>query len=340
MQKYQHNGMNGENMANKLGIGPEVRELKLGPSFTNSRGGESFHTLRYDFKPASVDVSKIATVDVGSNNQVTVTVPHLDGAGTPHTVFKGSQRPCQKECVIIIDRVTGEITLEKLSTNIQVKKTRLEAAAPKLAPSMLQSSSSRPLTPVDSMLNSHSKSKLPSPQHQPNKKKTSPKPHLLAASASGCIPRHSPLHASPSYSSSRSPPRVMPSQHKSPSSQAASLPVLRLEEEQDLGFGNSYSSVQQFHQIELPRESPEYMRPAEDDRGINITNNEVGILSDSSDSSDSDSSDSDSDPDNHPVNSTITSNGHLNGTASPSLSLPDHILNEDLHLSESASDSD
>jgi ELL-associated factor len=55
---------------------------------------------------------------------VTVTVPHLDGAGTPHTVFKGSQRPYQKECVLIIDRVTGEITLEKLSSNIQVKKTR------------------------------------------------------------------------------------------------------------------------------------------------------------------------------------------------------------------------
>lgn len=30
-----------------------------------------------DFKPASVDVNKMATVDVGTNNQVTVTVPHL-----------------------------------------------------------------------------------------------------------------------------------------------------------------------------------------------------------------------------------------------------------------------
>jgi hypothetical protein len=79
-----------------------------------------------DFKPASVDVSKVATVDVGSSQQVTVTVPHLDGAGTPHTVFKGSQRPYQKECVLIIDRMTGEITLEKLSSNIQVKKTRYE----------------------------------------------------------------------------------------------------------------------------------------------------------------------------------------------------------------------
>lgn len=47
-----------------------------------------------------------------------------DGAGVPQTVFKGNQRPYTKECVLIIDRITGEITLEKLSSNIQVKKTR------------------------------------------------------------------------------------------------------------------------------------------------------------------------------------------------------------------------
>jgi ELL-associated factor len=40
--------VNGDNMADKLGLGPEVRELKLGPSFTSSRG-ESFHTLRCKF---------------------------------------------------------------------------------------------------------------------------------------------------------------------------------------------------------------------------------------------------------------------------------------------------
>lgn len=33
--------------------------------------------LSDDFKPASVDVNKIANVEVGSNHQVTVTVPHL-----------------------------------------------------------------------------------------------------------------------------------------------------------------------------------------------------------------------------------------------------------------------
>lgn len=54
----------------------------------------------------------------------------LDGAGTPQTVFKGSQRPYQKECVLIIDKVTGQVTIEKLASNIQVKKTRSEFGKP------------------------------------------------------------------------------------------------------------------------------------------------------------------------------------------------------------------
>lgn len=76
-----------------------------------------------DFKPASVvSASKHASIEVGANHQITVT--HLENAGAPQSVFKGSQRPYQKECVLIIDKATGEITLEKLSTNIQLKKTR------------------------------------------------------------------------------------------------------------------------------------------------------------------------------------------------------------------------
>lgn len=332
MQKGQLHGVNGDNMADKLGLGPEVRELKLGPSFTSSRG-ESFHTLRYDFKPASVDVSKVATVDVGTSQQVTVTVPHLDGAGTPHTVFKGSQRPYQKECVLIIDRLTGEITLEKLSSNIQVKKTRMESA-PKLAP---PPSSSRPLTPVDS-LNSHNKSKLPSPQHRTNKKKTSPKPNHLASSL-GCIPRHSPLHASPSYPSSRSPPRGLPSQHKSPPSLPASLPVIGLDDS-DLGFVSSYTASQHSQQSLIPpRVSPDYSRTADDD-GVVPSADEVGILSETSSSDSSDSSGSDSEHETQPSNSAVTINGHMNGTASSPISMSNHLLTEDLQLSESGSESD
>lgn len=131
-------------MADKLGLGSEVKELHLGTSFTNPRGS-AFHTFRCklhinqqinlfsvsflhvidDFKPASVDSTKMATVDILPNNEVNVTVPHCDGAGAAQTsVFRGPKKPCAKECVLIIDHNTGEITLERLSHNIQLKKTR------------------------------------------------------------------------------------------------------------------------------------------------------------------------------------------------------------------------
>lgn len=77
---------------------------------------------RYDFKPASVDTSKMATLDVGPNGQVTISMPNMDGNAT--TVFKGARKPYAKECVLIIDNDTGEVVLEKLTHNIQVKRTR------------------------------------------------------------------------------------------------------------------------------------------------------------------------------------------------------------------------
>jgi len=78
-----------------------------------------------DFKPASVDINKPASVDISSaNREVTVTLPNFDGAGAAHTVYKGSHKDYTKECVLIIDHTTGEITLEKLTTNVQLKSTR------------------------------------------------------------------------------------------------------------------------------------------------------------------------------------------------------------------------
>lgn len=120
-------------------MGSEVRELKLGSTFNTKTQKQphtttSFHTLKYDFKPASVDLTKTATLNVGTNNQVTITMPHLESSGVPNTVFKGNSRNYTKECVLIIDKVTGEITLEKLHHNIQVKKTRSENNSKSMAP--------------------------------------------------------------------------------------------------------------------------------------------------------------------------------------------------------------
>ncbi|KMY91960.1 ell-associated factor Eaf [Drosophila simulans] len=115
-------------LAERLNIGEEARELKLGATFNPKNTSTAFHTIKYDFKPASVDTSRMASVDVGSNNQVTVTVPNSESSGVPHTVYKGNQREYAKECLMIYDKETGAITIEKLNHNIQVKKTRNEVS--------------------------------------------------------------------------------------------------------------------------------------------------------------------------------------------------------------------
>lgn len=49
-----------------------------------------------------------------------------ESSGVPHTVFKGNQRKYTKEFVLIYDKQTNTMTLEKLNNNILVKKTRTE----------------------------------------------------------------------------------------------------------------------------------------------------------------------------------------------------------------------
>ena len=64
-----------------------------------------------------------------------------------------------KDCLLIIDHVTGEITLEKLSSQIMVKKTRSEKPDSKLeTPIVLPTQSSRPQTPNNVAKHDSSKS--------------------------------------------------------------------------------------------------------------------------------------------------------------------------------------
>lgn len=104
------------------------RVLKLGESF-EKQPRCAFHTVRYDFKPASIDTSCEGNLEVGKGEQVTITLPNIEGSTPPVTVFKGSKRPYLKECILIINHDTGECRLEKLSSNITVKKTRVEGSA-------------------------------------------------------------------------------------------------------------------------------------------------------------------------------------------------------------------
>lgn len=102
--------------------------LKLGETF-EKHPKSAYHTVRYDFKPASIDTACEGELEVGKGEQVTITLPNLEGSSAPVTVFKGSKRPYMKECILIVNHDTGEYRLEKLNSNIAVKKTRAEGSS-------------------------------------------------------------------------------------------------------------------------------------------------------------------------------------------------------------------
>lgn len=342
--------------ADRLRIGNEVRELKLGRSFSSS-SGSAFHSIRYDFKPASVDTSKSANVEVGEKNQITVTVPHIENSlsqnsGTAHTVFKGSQRPYNRECVLVVDNATGEVTLERLSCNIQLKKTRAEGSS-KIQP--------RPITPIDS-----GSSGAGSRKHSPSQKLSPPQPQTNGkhgSSWASSSPNGPQQQQQPRTSSQQHQPRISPSQPPSqrgspPGSQSSpSMPTLMTPREGG-GGGGSSSRAPSASRDSMPLLTTETLHDCQEVP-------DVGVLSDSSDSSNStskssassDSSDSEHEDAPAPAHKNSSSsqpshsskahhtavngtNGQHSSNASFSSMPRFSQLNEDLRLSESGSDSD
>lgn len=116
---------------------------------------------------------------------------NTDGSGVPSTVFKGSQRDyTKKECVLIINRDTNEITLEKLHSNIQVKKTRTDS-----------SSKQQPTSSLGSNNNSNAPSTVGKVENQTarHSSKTRVSTGLRKNNILNFVPKHSPLQGSPSY---------------------------------------------------------------------------------------------------------------------------------------------
>jgi len=99
----------------------KVRTIHLGSTYKRKRQ-TSLHTLRYDFKPASVDLSQTGRIEVQENNEIEVTLPSSIKKG--NIVYTGSKKPALKECVLIYDPVTDEFTLEKVASQCYIKKTR------------------------------------------------------------------------------------------------------------------------------------------------------------------------------------------------------------------------
>lgn len=188
--------------------------------------------------------------------------------------------------------------------------------------------STRPQTPPIGQRTS-TKTKVASGSRRPDRQIT----HL--------VPKHSPLHASPNYPSPghlKSPKRdreIPVNNEPHNQSTLASLPMIGIDDFQDVP--NQSTNHQSTIHIE---KSP----------NIRISDTENGVEEMSDSSSSSSSSDSDSENDAHSKtitykNNNSSTNGHTNGLSNSSsnsklLSMPTHLLNEDLQLSESGSDSD
>ncbi|KAG5679704.1 hypothetical protein PVAND_009254 [Polypedilum vanderplanki] len=356
--------------------GQEIRELKLGATFTNPNARTVYHTIKYDFKPASVDVHKEATLETGSNNSVTVTVPHLDGSGVPNTIFKGNQRDyTKKECVLIFNRETNEIILEKLSSNIQVKKTRTDS-------SNKQSSQQPP--PI---INTAKLENQTARHSSKTRVSTGIRKNVL-----NYVPKHSPLQNSPSYPH-KSPQQApawnannntstLPSitsllddnnfanqQQQPPQSSSSSSSLYNNSKNSNSNNNLSSSSSSTM----LPKSSSNTMlsqQQQQQSQSHQMPVDDIGVLSSSEESSsdsndddsDSDSDDSvDSDMDNPPLpqqqhhhmmnnnsNLNMANHSNLNHKKAPTTSMGNHmdnsskaaLLTKDLCLSDSNSDSD
>jgi len=120
-----------EKFRRNFGSGPH--QLKIGKSF-DRKDKSVFHSIRYDFTPLSVDENRMGRLEVEERSGVSVTLPHTNGVDS--TKYTGPAKDANpRECILIIDHETGELTLERLSNQIILKKTRAEKNPSSTGPS-------------------------------------------------------------------------------------------------------------------------------------------------------------------------------------------------------------
>ncbi|KAJ6795779.1 ELL-associated factor 2-like [Iris pallida] len=114
-------------MANNNGepsTGPQPErwyELRLGSSFKD-QSSSKFCTLRYDFKPASIDKSQVGSLHKTKENRVTVEFNN-NQPGKPKVTFDGSSEECRdNDGVLFFDGET--FRLERLHRSVKRLKLR------------------------------------------------------------------------------------------------------------------------------------------------------------------------------------------------------------------------
>uniref|UniRef100_A0A1D1Z1I0 ELL-associated factor 1 n=1 Tax=Anthurium amnicola TaxID=1678845 RepID=A0A1D1Z1I0_9ARAE len=86
--------------------------LRLGSSFKEDRPSSKFCTLRYEFKPASIDKSQPGSLHKNKENRITVEF-HNNQVGKPKVTFEGSSEDCKdNDGVLFFDGET--FRLERL----------------------------------------------------------------------------------------------------------------------------------------------------------------------------------------------------------------------------------
>ncbi|KAK0467715.1 RNA polymerase II transcription elongation factor-domain-containing protein [Desarmillaria tabescens] len=103
------------------------------PAKRSNMPDRDFYSLRYNFKPSSVDTTKSGTLEVRKNqgDSATVTVEHPSTQSGEVHRFNGNENAAKDyACVLIFDEQTGRFSLEKLDSVLTVDYAERRAAAP------------------------------------------------------------------------------------------------------------------------------------------------------------------------------------------------------------------
>jgi len=101
----------------------EDHRLHIGESYT---GQLQYHSVKYDFKPPSIDFDKEGILE-SDGTKCKIRLPNKIKNEQPakqSTVYEGKIQEIEKECILIIDRKTNTITLERVTSKVSVRNTR------------------------------------------------------------------------------------------------------------------------------------------------------------------------------------------------------------------------
>uniref|UniRef100_A0A0N4Z6I9 Ell-associated factor Eaf n=2 Tax=Parastrongyloides trichosuri TaxID=131310 RepID=A0A0N4Z6I9_PARTI len=102
-----------------------VYQINIGESILSNEKKKTFHSVRYDFRPASISSGGAETFLQRSQNGY-LNVAIENDSNNSLILYKGSDNKISnnKECMMILDPSTNKLTIEKLSSQMRVKYLR------------------------------------------------------------------------------------------------------------------------------------------------------------------------------------------------------------------------